>query len=217
MNKRAIVIATAILAVCGFAVAGYIYSRSAADRNVVSTIPDGGTNLIRPLSPIMGPEDARVTIVEFFDPACESCRAFYPVVKQIMTEHPKNVRLVLRYTPRHEGSDEAVRILETARIQGVFQPVLEALLAAQPVWASHSAPNIAKAWEAARAAGLDEARAKREMSLPSITALLNQDIADAKTVRVQGTPTFFVNGKPLPSFGRRQLEELVRSEVVASN
>jgi len=95
--------------------------------------------------------------------------------------------------------------------------VLEALLAAQPVWASHSAPDIAKAWEAARAAGLDEARARREMSLPSITALLNQDIADAKTVRVQGTPTFFVNGKPLPSFGRRQLEELVRSEVVASN
>ena len=217
MNKRAIVIVTAILAVCGFAVAGYIYSRSAADRNVVSAIPDGGTNLIRPLSPIMGPEDARVTIVEFFDPACESCRAFYPVVKQIMAEHPKNVRLVLRYTPRHEGSDEAVRILETARLQGVFQPVLEALLAAQPVWASHSAPDLSKAWDAARAAGLDEARAKRDMSLPSITALLNQDIADAKTVKVRGTPTFFVNGKPLPSFGRRQLEELVRSEVVASN
>jgi protein-disulfide isomerase len=217
MNKRAIVIATAVLAVCGFAVAGYIYSRSAVDRNVASAIPDGGTNLIRPLSPIMGPEGARVTIVEFFDPACESCRAFYPVVKQIMAEHPKNVRLVLRYTPRHKGSDEAVRILEAARLQGVFQPVLEALLATQPVWASHGAPDLAKAWDAARAAGLDEARAKREMSLPSITALLNQDIADANAVQVRGTPTFFVNGKPLPSFGRRQLEELVRSEVVASN
>lgn len=217
MNKRAMVIATAVLAVCGFAVAGYVYSRSTAEREVARAIPDGGTNLIRPLSPIMGPEDARVTIVEFFDPACESCRAFYPIVKQIMAEHPKNVRLVLRYTPRHEGSDEAVRILETARLQGIFQPVLEALLAAQPVWASHGAPDLAKAWDAARAAGLDEARAKREMSLPSITALLNQDIADAKAVQVRGTPTFFVNGKPLPSFGRRQLEELVRSEVVASN
>ena len=45
-------------------------------------------------------------------------------------------------------------------------------------------------------AGPDEARAKREMSLPSIAALLNQDIADAKAVQVRGTPTFFVNGKP---------------------
>lgn len=217
MNKRAIVIATAVLAVGAFAVAGTIYNWSMPEPEVARALPDGGTNLIRPLSPIMGPEDARVTIVEFFDPACESCRAFYPVVKQIMAEHPKAVRVVLRYTPRHEGSDEAVRILETARIQGVFQPVLEALLATQPVWASHGAPDIGKAWDAAQAAGLDVARAKREMALPSITAMLNQDVADAKAVGVRGTPTFFVNGKPLPSFGRRQLEELVRSEVVASN
>lgn len=217
MNKRAIVVATAILFVGVFAAAGYIYTRSAPAPEAARALPDGGTNLIRPLSPVMGPEDARVTIVEFFDPACESCRAFYPVVKQIMAEHPKAVRLVLRYTPLHQGSDEAVRILETARIQGVFQPVLEALLAAQPAWASHGSPDIAKAWDAARSAGLDVDLAKRDMMLPSISAVLNQDIADAQAVGVRGTPTFFVNGKPLPSFGRRQLEELVRREVVASN
>jgi hypothetical protein len=44
---------------------------------------------------VLGPKAARVTIVEFFDPACESCRAFYPVVKQIMAAHPKDVRVVL--------------------------------------------------------------------------------------------------------------------------
>lgn len=217
MSRRTIVIATALLAVCAFGIAGYIYSRSSTDGQVVSAISEGETNLVRPLSPIMGPAEARVTIVEFFDPACESCRAFYPVVKQILKEHPKEARLVLRYATFHDGSEEAARILEAARMQGVFQPVLEALLEAQPVWASHGQPNIAKAWEAAKAAGLDETRARREMSLPSVNAILIQDAADGKALRVKGTPTFFVNGKSLPSFGQRQLEDLVRREVVALN
>jgi hypothetical protein len=43
-------------------------------------------------------------------------------------------------------------------MQGVFPPVLEALFKAQPVWASHGQPNLAKAWEAAKAAGLNGPR-----------------------------------------------------------
>jgi protein-disulfide isomerase len=218
MSRRGIVIATALVAIVGFSVAGYLYKQSMPEENFVATpLPDGGTTLIRPNSPVMGPAQARVTIVEFFDPACESCRAFYPVVKQIMAEHGNSVRLVLRYAPLHDGSEEAVRILETARLQGKFQPVLEALLDSQPVWASHGAPNMAKAWEAARKAGLDEERAWREMKLPGIDAIIRQDIADMKAVNLRGTPTFYVNGKPLPSVGRQQLQDMVRSEVVASN
>jgi protein-disulfide isomerase len=217
MSKRFVVIATALVAIIGFGVAGYLYTRSDGAREVGAARQETDTTLIRPASPTMGPVQARVTIVEFFDPACESCRAFYPVVKNIMAQHPRDVRLVLRYAPFHEGSEEAVRILETARRQDKFQPVLEALLDAQPVWASHHSPNIAKAWEAARKAGLDEERARREMNDPAITAIIRQDTADIKAVGVRQTPTFFVNGKPLPSFGRRQLEEFVRSEVVASN
>jgi protein-disulfide isomerase len=218
MTNRSIVIVTALIALIGFGLAGYFYGGPAPEENAVSAaLPDGGTTLVRPNSPVIGPAEARVTIVEFFDPACESCRAFYPVVKQIMAEHGNSVRLVLRYAPLHDGSEEAVRILEAARLQDKFQPVLEALLDAQPVWASHGAPNIAKAWEAARSAGLDEERARREIALPAIDAIIAQDIADMKAVNLRGTPTFFVNGKPLPSFGRRQLEDMVRTEVVASN
>jgi len=99
----------------------------------------------------------------------------------------------------------------------VFQPVLEALFETQPAWAFHGRPDMSKAWQAARTAGLDENRARREMSLPGIDAILRQDMADVKAFNVRGTPTFFVNGKPLPSFGRQQLQDFVRSEVVASN
>tara|TARA_R110002096_G_scaffold313983_1_gene508224 strand:- start:806 stop:1474 length:669 start_codon:yes stop_codon:yes gene_type:complete len=213
MTRRTLVAVTAVLAVLGFTLATVFYNRAVEEQASTATPSLQDDVLVRPYSPVFGPKDAPVTIVEFFDPSCEACRAFHPIVKQIRTEFPNTVRVVLRYTTFHKGSDEAVRILETARLQGIFEPVLEGLLAAQPEWAPHGAPNLGKAWEAAGAAGLDVERARREMLMPDITAILNQDMADVKTAGVEKTPTFFVNGKPLPSFGAEQLYKLVREEV----
>ena len=172
-----------------------------------------GSRLVRMHTPIIGPQNAPVTIVEFFDPACETCRAFYPIVKQIMAQHPDKVRLALRYAPFHQGSDQVVKLIEAARKQGLYTPVLEALLAAQPEWADHAAPNIGIAFEAAARAGLDMERARQDMETPEIQAVLAQDIEDLTALQVSKTPTFFVNGRSLPSFGPEQLARLVAEEV----
>lgn len=172
-----------------------------------------GSRLVRMHTPIIGPQSAPVTIVEFFDPACETCRAFYPIVKQIMAQHPDKVRLALRYAPFHHGSDQVVKLIEAARKQGLYTPVLEALLAAQPEWADHAAPNIGIAFEAAARAGLDMERARQDMETPEIQAVLAQDIEDLTALQVSKTPTFFVNGRSLPSFGPEQLTRLVAEEV----
>lgn len=57
-----------------------------------------------------------------------SCRAFRPIVKQIRAAFPTQVRVIMRYAAFHPGLDEAVRILQTARIQNLFEPVLTALV-----------------------------------------------------------------------------------------
>mgnify|MGYP002662600370 FL=1 len=167
-----------------------------------------GSRLVRMHTPIIGPQNAPVTIVEFFDPACETCRAFYPIVKQIMAQHPDKVRLALRYAPFHHGSDQVVKLIEAARKQGLYTPVLEALLATQPEWADHAAPNIGIAFEAAARAGLDMGRARQDMETPEIQAVLAQDIEDLTALQVSKTPTFFVNGRSLPRFGPEQLTPL---------
>ena len=172
--------------------------------------------LVRMHAPIIGPQNAPVTIVEFFDPACETCRAFYPIVKQIMAQHPGKVRLALRYAPFHHGSDQVVKLMEAARKQGLYSPVLEALLAAQPEWADHAAPNLDLAFEAAARAGLDMGRARQDMETPEIQAVLAQDVEDLTALQVSKTPTFFVNGRSLPSFGPEQLARLVAEEVGTS-
>lgn len=215
MTRRTLVVLTAVTAIAAFAAAGW-WITSLDTGKARATVVDP-TRLVRPHSPIFGPKDAPVTIVEFLDPACETCRAFYPVVKDIMVEFPGQVRLVVRYTPLHQGSDEVVRLLETARLQGKFVPVLEAILQAQPEWASHGVPRIENAWKAAAAAGLDIGRARAALMTPEVTAVLDQDVSDSKAAGAVKTPTFVVNGKHLPSFGAQQLYDLVESEYRASH
>ncbi len=214
MNRRRIVIAVAALALLGGAAVFAFYPKSVP---VDSTTVAPGTNILeRAYSPKFGPDNAPVTIVEFFDPACEACRAMHPVVKKILSDHPDGVRLVLRYTPFHDGSEEVVRILEAARMQGIYATVLDAILAAQPQWARHDAPNIGIAIKAAADAGLNVEEARKFMMMPDITSILLQDKADVKAAGIRKTPTFFVNGKPLPSFGPEHLRGTVLREIEAA-
>lgn len=213
MNKRKL-LALAVLLVLGLAF--YFGMDAYRDRTQAgqdARVDVERNRLVRMHAPIIGPQNAPVTIVEFFDPACETCRAFYPIVKQIMAQHPDKVRLALRYAPFHHGSDQVVKLIEAARKQGLYTPVLEALLATQPEWADHAAPNIGIAFEAAARAGLDMGRARQDMETPEIQAVLAQDIEDLTALQVSKTPTFFVNGRSLPSFGPEQLARLVAEEV----
>ncbi|AIT82421.1 Outer membrane protein [Novosphingobium lubricantis] len=215
MSKRFAVVAVAILAIVGFGVSAFYYNRSAEVREAQVPAPASVSDiLIRAHAPVLGAENGRVTIVEFFDPSCEACRAMYPVVKQIMAEHPNDVRLVLRYAPLHQGSEEAIKILEGAREQGIFVPVLEAVLASQPEW--HDDARAERAWAAASSVGLNVERARQTTASPEFTKNLNQDVADLSAIGVKGTPTFYVNGKVLSNIGAEQLSALVKSEVAAT-
>lgn len=216
MNRRNLILAIVAAAVVLFAAAGFAYTRLAPAAPATTALTDA-TGLERWHSPVIGPMDAPVTIVEFFDPACEACRAFYPIVKQIMDSHPGKVRLVMRYAAFHQGSDEAVRILEAARKQNLFQPVLEALLAGQPTWANHGSPDLRTAWMMAAGAGLDVGKAQQDARGDDVTKVLEQDAADVATFDVRGTPTFFIDGEQLTDFGPQQLADAVAAAVQAAN
>ena len=217
MKNKSVVLSVLIVGLAIFAAAVWYQTRPAPVAQVEPVQPEIAEALIRSYSPILGPEEAPVTIVEFFDPACEACRAFHPIVKDILAEYDGAVRVVLRYTPFHgEGSEQAIRVLEAARMQGIFEPVLEALLEYQPRWASHGAPDPGRIIGIAEQAGLDAEAAKAQMMAPQTVGVLNQDRADVDAVGVRGTPTFFVNGKPLDPFGADELRAIVAAEVAAS-
>lgn len=203
MNRRTLLLGASALGLAAFAGGAIIVNRQrASEAEAAAAAAAAATSveealLIRPYSPVLGPADAKVTLVEFFDPSCEACRAFHPVLKQIRESFPNDVRIVMRYTVFHEGSDEAVRILEAARQQNLFEPVLDALLEQQPGWAVHGAPVLDVAWGVAAAEGMDMERAQADRLFPGTTAILNQDAADVVALGIRQTPTFFLNGRLL--------------------
>jgi len=169
--------------------------------------------LVRPHSPVFGLKNARVTVVEVLDPACEACKAFAPVVEQLLFLYPQDVRVVVRYADFHPVSLQSIRLLEAARAQGKVHDVLSALFNRQQEWASHTKPNPAQAWVIASEAGLDMGRARKDALAKSVDEMLNLEAKDLAVLKVERTPTFFVNGKPLPTFGAEELMQLVASEV----
>jgi protein-disulfide isomerase len=74
-------------------------------------------------------------------------------------------------------------------------------------------PNIDLAFKAAEEAGLDLLQARADAAKPEVDAVLQQDLEDLTALEVTKTPTFFVNGRGLPSFGPEQLATLVAEEV----
>ena len=216
MNRRQLTIAGILVALVALFAAGVVLYQSQARQEQDAKASAESARLVRMHSPVIGPRDARVTIVEFFDPSCESCRAFYPHVKEILARHPRDVRLVIRYAPLHPGSDEVIKLLEAAKRQGKYVPVLEAVLQAQPAWADHASPKPELAFQIAQQAGLDPERARTDMQGADMDALLTQDVEDLKALQVRGTPTFFVNGRSLPSFGPDALAQLVADEVAGA-
>ena len=164
-------------------------------------------------SPTLGDAGAKVHIVEFLDPACETCAQFYPLVKKLVADHPGQVRVSLRHVAFHEGSDYVVRVLEASRKQDKYWPTLEAVLASQAQWAPNHTAQPELVLQAIADVGLNIEQLKADMGSPEVAERAQHDTSDAITMKVTATPEYFVNGRPLPSFGDQQLLELVREEL----
>ena len=214
--KKPVFIVSAALLLLAFLLGAFLYKSEKLDKSAKAAEQNLGF-LAREHAPKLGPAEAKVHLVEFFDPACGTCREFYPLVKDLMKANRDKIRLSLRYAPFHAGSDKVVRILEAARKQDKFWETLEAVLASQTRWAPNHKAQVELLWPHLANLGLDIERIKGDMNAPEIERLIAQDLADAKALNVTMTPEFFVNGRPLPSFGYDQLKKLVADAVAKAS
>ena len=212
MNQKTLFITGTGLILLGFVIAIVLY------QNNQSALWSGKSQDVfeRQGAPVKGPADARVTIVEFFDPACGTCADFYPFLKQIIDQYPGKVRVMMRYAPLHTGSDQVVKMLEAAHRQGKFWPALELLFKNQRRWVSNHVSQPMPARGLLNGLPLDHGRLDSDMNRPEITNVIQQDIEDGQSIGVRATPEFFVNGRPMPSFGLKQLKQLVKDAVEES-
>jgi protein-disulfide isomerase len=164
-------------------------------------------------APTLGEASAKVHIVEFLDPACETCAAFFPIAKQYMAENPGKIRLSVRHVAFHDGSEFAVRVLEASRKQDRYWQTLEALLASQHRWAPNHVAQPDLIVGSIAGAGLNIEQLMADINAPEVTQRIQQDMNDAMALKVTATPEYFVNGRPMPSFGEQQLRTLINDAL----
>ena len=196
--------------------AGSSYYKAKQAEKIGFLAQENAELFVRDHSQTLGSDDAKVFLIEFMDPACETCAAFSPFVKQIIGTNPGKIKLVLRYAPFHDGADYFVKILEAGKKQGKYWETLNVMYKSQPYWASHHNPQPQKIWQFIPQAGVNVEQIRKDMNDPAIAELIDQDLADANMLNVRKTPGFFVNGKPLQTFGAKQLLQLVQAELNAN-
>ncbi|WP_241558829.1 thioredoxin domain-containing protein [Halobacteriovorax sp. HLS] len=211
-NKVKAISISAIAIIALFFISTYVFKEN--KKKALSFMAlDNVEIFVRDHSPILGEPDAKVYLVEFLDPECESCKAFYPSVKQLLKLYPGKIKLVVRYVPFHKNSRHAIKVLEASRKQNLFWQSLEEMFNQQSVWASHHDPRPEKVFPILEKIGVDINKLKEDMKSPAIDKVIETDFADSKTLQVRGTPSFFVNGKGLETFGFEQLKKLVEQEI----
>lgn len=212
MSRKTLFVATALTLLAAFVAAALVY-RSGKSDSAQRAAAGNQPALVSAHSPTFGKPDAKVHIVEFLDPACETCAVFYPHVKRLMAANPGKIRLSVRHVPFHEGSDVVVKVLEASRSQDKYSQTLEAFFATRESWVVNHRVQANRVYMALGGAGLDMERLALDMTAPEIGRRMEQDLGDAKTLGVTKTPEFFVNGRPMPRFGLEELQKLVQDEV----
>ncbi|MFZ1699760.1 MAG: thioredoxin domain-containing protein [Pyrinomonadaceae bacterium] len=219
MKSEIKIMAVILVIVIVGAFVGANYYRGSVQQERQPTTPN--STLIRDDSPTLGPADAKVTIVEFLDPECESCASFAPTVKKILKDYDGKTRLVVRYMPLHPNSMRAATFLEAAGEQGKYWQAQEMLFEKQGEWGTRHGPatgapppDIGKLFDGyAQSLGLDLEKVDAAAKENRYAAKLDRDRRDGQSLGVRQTPTFFVNGRQVVRFGETDLRTMIEEEM----
>jgi len=154
--------------------------------------PDGVRTIDIGGSPIRGPKDAPVTIVDWSDFQCPFCGHAAQVLESLSTADARAVRVVFKQYPLagHAHSLFAARAAIAAADQGKFWQMHDALFADQ-----RSGLGADRVRELAKGLGLEMHRFETDLVSQATTDRLARDRAQAEQLGIDGTPFIFVNGR----------------------
>jgi protein-disulfide isomerase len=141
-------------------------------------------------SPVKGPANAKITIIEFSDFQCPFCKRGKDTMDEVLKKYPNDVKLAFKQLPLafHDKAEPAARASLSAGKQGKFWEMHDALFDNQ------SALSAEFFLEQAKKLGLDIEKFKKDMEADDVTEQIKKDKEVADKNGISGTPGFFVNG-----------------------
>jgi protein-disulfide isomerase len=173
--------------------------------------PTGGQTLVVPApaiidtqdAPSLGPDNAPVTIVEFGDFQCPSCAQGAKALRRYQRTYPNQMRWVFKHYPLralHPAAQLAHEAAVAAQEQGKFWQMHDLILQNQ------TRVRYSDLMGYAEQIGLDMAAFKDALDTRRLRPRVIRDVEEARRLRVNATPTYFVNGTPV--VGARTTAEL---------
>jgi len=143
--------------------------------------------------PPLGSPEAPVTMVEFSDFTCPYCQLVRPALESFVDGHRARVKLVFKPFPieSHPGALEVAQAAEWARDQKLFWPMHDALFSTP---GAHSPDELAAI---ARDVGGDPEALRAALADGRFLPRIRDSQAEARAAGIKGTPTIFLNGRPL--------------------
>lgn len=153
-------------------------------------------NLILENSAKDGKLDSPVSFVEFADMQCPGCAGINPSLVRLREDYKNKVLFVFRHfpLPQHQNALVASLAVEAAGEQGKFWPMQELIYAKQSEWEKQSAPTSIFI-DYAKSLKLDIQKFSKSIEKNELKAKINQDLASGNALKVDSTPTFFLNGQ----------------------
>jgi protein-disulfide isomerase len=189
--------------------------KAKSDTFVEAKLPDD-TGMVYKIdtdhSPVRGPKDAHVTIVEFSDFQCPYCAGLQPTLEQVLKAFPREVNLVYKQFPLniHQYARQAAVASMAAHQQGRFWQLHDKMFQNA---AAINEENIKK-W--AKDAGLNMGDFEKAMQTGAFEPAVQKDIADGAAARVMGTPTLFINGKRVQDRSFEAIKKTVLEELATA-
>lgn len=156
-------------------------------------------------SPFVGPKDAKITIVEFFDFNCGYCKRLAPAMMKVIKANP-DVRVIMKPVAfLAPSSESAAKALLAASEQGKFIELYEGLL-------THNGQITEDVInEKIKASGLDVTKTRDLMKSEKIVKNFEEIAKLSQKVEVRGVPTMIINGAPLQAYDQDQIQQVIDS------
>jgi protein-disulfide isomerase len=202
MNIKRLIFWTVFVLILGLIVWGLV---------VAMNKPSVGPTLAAPApvslaDHILGPADAKVTLIEYSDFQCPACELYYQIIEQLVNESSTTMRLVYRHFPldevlpdgkvQHPNADGAAMASEAAGVQGKFWEMYRLLFGNHADWTELSDPTSVFVGYATKL-GLNVDQFKKDLTNQSLRDAIQADKNEGMSIGINSTPTFFVNGKTI--------------------
>ncbi|MFA6432757.1 MAG: thioredoxin domain-containing protein [Candidatus Paceibacterota bacterium] len=196
MNTKRIIFWLCFVVLLGLIVWGLI----AANNKPALGLKLGEPAPISATDHVRGPADAKVTLIEYADFQCPACAAYNSLVERLYLEASTTLRLVYRHfpLPQHQNARITAQATEAAAVQGKFWEMASVVYANQSDWAELSDADARKMLAGYAAdLGLDAQKFATDIDADAGKERISDQLAEGQSLGVNGTPTFFVNGKAI--------------------